>query len=370
MTTAKAIFRCILISTAIIHQGCAPVSSSSVDRPSSAGDEIGGPGGGSSSEQKSQQVVFPAGRPVDLLLVIDTSGSMEPDSSQLASRMTEFVQKLKDHGMDWQMCLTTTDVTDSQNTYPWDVAGETKYLLKKTDLDRLSGAQAIGVFTASVAALFKNGGSGDERGVAALYKHVASNSRRDQACYREGAVLSTIVLSDEDERSFGGNKKYYDSKESQPHGKGASFANLEKMDFPSEYLATAQALGVRNIISHSIMTDSVQCRNQQRANFDRDQVSVGHIGTVYRDLSVRTGGHVGSICDANYSRHLLDFADAINTSMNTILLECEPKMATLEVSSSGKVVGVDFTYSINGKRMVVQSQTSDAFDVNVQYFCK
>ena len=370
-------FAILLMVLSITFQGCAPVSSTSIPRAGEVGSGDGGgedpgnnPPGVPDDQLKVQSLSFSASRPVDIMLVIDNSLSMESDSLQLATRMSDFVRELKQRGMDWQMCLSTTNIEDSTNTYAWKVAGESKFLLSRSDLEGKTDSEAVGIFTNSVKALFSTAKSGDERGVAALYVHADSKNSRDQSCYRPGAVLSTIVLSDEDERSFGGNKKYFDSKDSEPRGNGVRFETLERIDYPVEYLKKTTELGIPNVISHSIITDSVQCRNQQRANFKNDGVSVGHIGTIYQELSRRTGGHVGSICDANYSRHLLDFADAIDNSLSSILLSCLPKVDTLEVSSPTKMVGVDFTFSLEGSRLNIRSLTNDAFDVDVKYYCR
>lgn len=380
-----------VMMAAIFAQGCAPVTSTSIPREGSQGGggvvDVPGTDPGTTDpghtdppttnpptnpggQEKTQNVAFAASRPVDIMLVIDNSQSMESDSLELASRMTDFVRELKQRGIDWQLCLTTTDVDDSTNTYAWKVGKTTKYQLKKNDLEGKTDREAVDIFTNSIRALFKVTGSGDERGVAALYRHAASKASRDQACYRKDAVLSTIVLSDEDERSYGGNRAYFDSKESQPHGPSAVFNKLEKEDLPSVYVDKIQSLGIRNLIAHSIITDSVSCRDQQRANYGKDGVSVGHIGTVYKELSRLTDGHVGSICDANYSRHLLDFADAIDTSFNSILLSCAPQSSSLAVTSPTKVVGRDFTFFLNGDRLEIRSYTDDAFNVEVKYTCQ
>lgn len=380
-----------VMMAAIFAQGCAPVTSTSIPREGSQGGggvvDVPGTDPGTTDpghtdppttnpptnpggQEKTQNVAFAASRPVDIMLVIDNSQSMESDSLELAARMTDFVRELKQRGIDWQLCLTTTDVDDNKNTYPWKVGKVTRHQLKKSDLEGKTDREAVDIFTNSIGALFKTIGSGDERGVAALYRHADSKSGLDRACYRPGAVLSTIILSDEDERSYGGNKAYFDSKDSQPHGPSAVFNKLEKDDQPSSYLEKVQSLGIRNVIAHSIITDSVQCRDKQRANYSSDGVSVGHIGTVYKELSRLTDGHVGSICDANYSRHLLDFADAIDTSFNSILLACVPQSGSLVVTSPTKVVGKDFSFFLSGDHLEIRSYTNDAFDVEVKYNCR
>ncbi|MCB0370011.1 MAG: hypothetical protein KDD45_11450, partial [Bdellovibrionales bacterium] len=46
---------------------------------------------------------------VDILIVIDNSGSMSYEQSEMAKRFSGFVESL--NGLDWQLGITTTDVT-------------------------------------------------------------------------------------------------------------------------------------------------------------------------------------------------------------------------------------------------------------------
>ena len=143
---------------------------------------------------------------LDILLVIDDSGSMYKDSSRLATKLKTFVDRLKNSNIDWQMCVTSTDTEYYQGRpIQWKV--DTKYKPSKSEesnhiLKKNSGD--LNQIFVDTMRFIGAGFNSDEQGIKAMNLSVQDNDRSN--CYRDKAALSVIVISDEDERSVGGNK--------------------------------------------------------------------------------------------------------------------------------------------------------------------
>ena len=148
-------------------------------------------------------------RQLDMLLVIDDSGSMRQYSSKLAARLNGFVNKLKNSGIDWQMCVTTTSAVDDSITIkkyktfgkgyygrpiPWQ-GGNSGHILRK------NSGNLNQIFIRTIDYLYTHhhgmGGNPHEQGIKAMNLSVQDNSRSN--CYRDKAALSVILISDEDE---------------------------------------------------------------------------------------------------------------------------------------------------------------------------
>ena len=144
---------------------------------------------------------------LDMLLVIDDSWSMQDDSSRLAAKLNGFVNKLKNSGIDWQMCVTTTSAEDylkRKGDYgrpiQWQ-GGNSGYILKKNsgDLNQIfiDTIDYLYDYTSRSVGGVLTGGSSAEEGIKAMNLSVQDNSRSN--CYRDKAALSVILISDENE---------------------------------------------------------------------------------------------------------------------------------------------------------------------------
>lgn len=259
----------------------------------------------------------PNNNKLDIILVIDNSGSMKDDSEKLASRLEGFIQNLSSSSIDWQACITTTDVgATSGKSLKWKT-GNGKVVINKMD------ANLSAIFADTIASFFESSGNGDERGVYALRKNLESIS--GSGCYRQGSLVSTIILSDEDERSVGEDKNYYkflvDSQQVGQSELDKQFKGLTDVDLPANYIADFRAkLPYNRLISNSIVipTGDRNCLDSQLTS------NPSFYGRVYEQLSQITGGAVGSICSNDYTATLEDFADTIKQAFAQVELDCTP----------------------------------------------
>lgn len=287
----------------------------------------------------TSEVVAYGNKQVDFLLVLDDSNSMKPELERLAAKLSNFMKSLEASDIDWQMCYTTTSGRASGKS---TIYGEPKawrsyqpgsaiptYLLKKgTDnLDQ--------VFTSTINNLALGSQlSYDERGIKATFENFKAGSPRNSpshSCYREGAAISVILISDEDERSLGG-----DAKNLKPNESAQSVLPLEPEDLPAVLISQAGlsfGSDVRFTFNSIIVKPGdLVCEKEQDAS-----ASPSHPGHYYAEISRLTEGGVGSICDADYSTQLNTFKDKIVNSMTHLVLQCAPIPSTLRVKIDGVV---------------------------------
>ena len=156
--------------------------------------------------------------------------------------------------------------------------------------------------------------SSEEQGIKAQYLMI--RDFKSSGCIRAEATLTTIVVSDEDEFSVAGNAAL-SSEQYRP---------LTPENYPDaliNFVKSTYDIGgfKKPFIWNSIIVkpgDSV-CEAAQDA-----QSSPSFPGTFYNQLSIKTGGHVGSICESDYTQSLKYIKDKAVNSMPGLTLECTP----------------------------------------------
>lgn len=320
-------------------------------------------------EHTYSEVVKPGNKQVDFLLVMDDSNSMLPDLKKLAASMSTFMSSLEASQIDWQMCLTTTrPLAKGKNTVwglplPWvnyNPAGSTPVTLLKKGASHLNT-----VFTSTVDSMTIGGpNSGDERAIKATYENFLQGSSHNSStnnCYRDGAAKSVIIISDEDERSVGGNKSKVKAKDAKE-----AYQPLEESDLPSHLLSSAQKLfgeEVRFTFNSIIVKPGdTTCETTQ----DKD-TSPSHPGSVYAEMSNLSGGGIGSICDQNFAASLNTFKDKIINSLSQISLQCDPDLTTLSVSIDDQVTT---QYQVLGNVLKFAAPLTEGTKLDLSYDCR
>lgn len=268
----------------------------------------------------STEIVAAGNKQVDFLLVLDDSNSMLPELKKLSARMATFVSFLEASQIDWQMCVTTTRSSNMGKYLSWKYyvpsSGTPAYVLKK------GSAGLARIFTSTINSIKIGGGdSGDERAIRAAYGSFESPG----PCYRPGAAISVIAISDEDERSVGGDRSLLKPKDAP-----SAYQVLEPEDLPANLLVRAQDSFGRNVrfTFNSIIVKSGDSECEKKQDGD---TSPSHPGKVYSAMSALTDGGIGSICDIDYSGSLNTFKDKIVNSLRQLVLQCDPVDGSLRV---------------------------------------
>lgn len=140
------------------------------------------------------QVTIPS---VDVLWVVDNSGSMAEEQKAIRENFPNFMEYFTDSGLDYHVGVVSTDMDAPQES------GKLQQDSSKSDryIDTSYGSdEAISSFQ-DRANLGINGSS-DERGKDAAYAALVNERDKTNAgFYRDDASLSVIILSDERDHS-------------------------------------------------------------------------------------------------------------------------------------------------------------------------
>ena len=248
---------------------------------------------------------------VDVLFVVDDSGSMSEDQENLATNFDSFLAAATTWGVDFHLGVVTTDVEDAAK------AG------------RLQGLPRF-VTATNASAFAKNvevgtSGSGTERGLEAarlalsppLTDDLGTACETDTGCpaptkcldgfcggpnrgfLRDTAALHVIFVSDEEDQSPKALTSYVDFLKGL---KGEGWGELVK--------------------AHAIVgTKSLDCG--------------ADVGERYIQAADATGGKVASICDPDFSEALGDLSGGIFGAQYKYHLSRFPEPTTLKVTVNG-----------------------------------
>ena len=283
---------------------------------------------------------------LDILVVVDDSGSMAQDNLKLAQRLKGFTDNLeKTCHVDWQICITTTDA-DYFKGRPIVWQGYNSHILKP-------GASNLHSIFVNTIKWIGYGWNNDEQGIKAMNLSVKDNY--NSQCFRQNAALSVVLISDEDERSVGG-----DSSLSQ-----LQYKPLETLNQPASFPQTiSQEFGNNKKFNvNSIIVKDANCKALQDA---QGAGAKSFYGKKYQALSIFTKGGVASICSSDYTSHLLLFVEKINQTMSSLQLECHPTQTpqvTINPLNSNQFI------SINGNEMIFTPVIRGPAEITGSYCC-
>ena len=335
----------------------------------------------------------------DILFVVDNSGSMYDDQTELAMRFPNFLNSIS--SLDYQIAITTTDVSSSPNNYdpnnPQLLARQDGRLIKFPDGNKFitkSTPSAQGLFEQTVKREeTKNCDnrtaacpSSDERGIYAVnYALNTAQARGNlgpQLFFRPDSHLALVFLSDENVRSdLGRITPYIPTDEDKPQ---TLIRSVEKI------FGTTKTFSVHPIVIQSKLTyansngqllnvDDVTCHREQLNQSNTSLTSMIRYGTWYEQLSLgKLGaedgsvinylgglvpGHAGSICAGNFTPIVSKIGQSIVKHSQVVSLACEPTDLVVTIGVS-RVDGNH--YSIDGNRLQLPSTCER---VKVTYKC-
>lgn len=237
------------------------------------------------STQFQQSALFEP-RKIDVLFVVDNSGSMFTSQTNLAQNFPSFINSFKDKGYDFRLAVTTTDafygdqflnvgcsictLQQTQFRSSSDVTGGVPIHILDNNTPNLED-----VFSATVKV--GTGGSGDERAFSSF--KAALDSPLNSGFHRPSAFLAIIIVSDSDDFSHDDinlNESY-----SQP--------TLHSINNYVDYLkrfTRGNSTTDFSVSTIGVLDDT--CKNL--LNQERK------ISTRYMELSDATGGTKNSLC--------------------------------------------------------------------------
>lgn len=276
-----------------------------------------------STRPVTQPLTVTVNNKADVLVVMDNSISMDYERSHFASSLANLTTVMS--GLDWQIGVVTTEIGDPNLPETCTKLGCTDKTAKDGRLVQISSSigyvlkksQANATTQAALGSLLKaipaGTASGAEQGIKATYRSIEriadSNSVNspNRTLFRNDAVLSVIIVSDENESPTS----------SEYRNDADALIGLIKAKWPSKPFA------VHSIIVRPGDTACI-----------KSPVNVGseEPGDAYANLTAKTGGILGSVCEADYSAQLASIGKATVDQVNTATLECAP----LDTNKDGK----------------------------------
>ena len=270
----------------------------------------------------TQSLLVRDDRKVDVLIVIDNSGSMQYEQQSMGSRVKNMLSVLQ--GLDYRVAVTTTDPSATH------ISNKGKYY-GDGDLIPMEGPaagklwidstmdQSVAQQSLSQTLQRPEKGSGIEQGIRAAYRFIEKATTIVGGVpaipfFREGANFATLVISDEDESD-----------------------NTDKND-PAHLLSliSSKFNNQKAFSWHSIITKpgDTACKNTYGATY----------GERYKKISELTGGIVGSVCEADYAAQVQGIAEEIRNLIKNITLTCEPlSTVPIKVTRNGSNYAIPFT---------------------------
>ncbi|MBN2361706.1 MAG: choice-of-anchor D domain-containing protein [Deltaproteobacteria bacterium] len=261
---------------------------------------------------------------VDILFVVDNSGSMADNQDNLAANFNRFIRAADFRGLqvDFQIGVTTTDLDGDQGA-GGRLVGSPRILNRNSyDLE--------GSFTASVRQGVE--GSGWEQGLAAAFAALSPPLVDDPAYnlgfLRPEAALAVVVVSDEDDQS------------PQPVAFYAGFL---------DGLKASAAAEAPPVLFNAVTGGSGGCQSDSNAASPAPR---------YQEMVALTGGRSMSICAVDWGEELEELGTTIFLAATTrFQLSGRPQPGSISVSVNGvQVPASQYRYDAASQTVIFDAE--------------
>lgn len=287
------------------------------------------------TKKVAQEVVVDNYKKVDVLFVIDNSGSMQYEQQSMAQRTSHFLSVIR--GLDYQIGITTTD--------PNNIAlgdgrlipiknGNGRYIIDSTQDEATAQSQLSQTLQRSET------GSGVEQGIRAVYRAVErykANESTMRSFMRDGAQLAVVLISDEDES----DNTVKNDPQSLLNLISGTWTNQKRFSF------------------HSIITrpGDTACRSTYGYSY----------GERYKIITDLTGGILGNVCEMDYATQVTGIAEGVRNLLKTLTLQCSPLNGyPVTIKKDGVVINP--TYTVEGVNLKFSTEL-DPGKYAIDYTC-
>lgn len=271
------------------------------------------PGFSVNAKSDSFQQAYTRNDKIDLLFIVDNSGSMDEEQANLSASFNNFIGEFTDKELNFQIGVISTDTVTTAAHWTnspynnFNNSGRGTLLYRKT-----SGYQKILTSfmpDATVKTQFANNvligtnGSGAESGIlsATQFLDTARLAGWNNGFIRSDAFLSIIVVSDEDESYGNTNSTYIKNNTTDKNARINGF--LAALD-------TAKGVvdGDRSRIRFDavVATDFSFCNNAVPGSV----ISASAVGTVYMEVAQTLSGVSVPVC-TDFSSAIADIAEEL-----------------------------------------------------------
>lgn len=280
----------------------------------------------------------------DILFIVDTSGSMAYEQSQIRARFSTFIDSLKN--IDWRVGIATALIHNLAE-YPGSGGNLVPF---GDEIDAplfidFSTPRAHELFARTIrrpksCALQKGLDDCDDHERAIYQANLIINRQDRHQFFRQGSEVNIVIVSDEDERSNG--------------------QNLEPLDEPEYLIQNAKSLGARSFTVHVIINrpDDKKCLDGQGVEY----------GRVYRRVAELTGGVIGDVCATDYAQQLRSIAGAIQQAAQSLDMPCRLQEAPLV--STVPVLDPSYNFVIQNNKLTFNKPVPGGTKIFVEGVCR
>lgn len=253
---------------------------------------------------------------IDILILIDNSGSMEEEQLNLSDKLTSLLADLSE--VDWQINVITTD-NSCQRSPELPLTPDTENM------------ESIFVDAVRAGTL----GSGYEMALARTLDHLQGQCTTYPAWKRDNTDFALLIVSDEDEDTY-----------SSYHNQGALFMSEMK----SLGYVGGKTFKTYGIVGHP----------------DEPCPSAFDVAHTYADVIDLSDGLWGSICDADYSDTLAAISRDIRLNLKTDFpLRFTPVLTTIKLQLDGNAYAGNWT--LVGQRIILSESLPEGSTLVVTY---
>lgn len=237
---------------------------------------------------------------LDILWVIDNSGSMQPFQDELSNGVNSFINDFVTYGYDFHLATTTTEAyRPGKDQFFAGNSSNPQHILTSSTPDLINQFK--------LNAKPGTSGSGNEQGMASI--EAALNSQHNQGFLRDESFMAIIILSDEEDNS--------------------PKTNDQHIDYLDTLTGTTGGYRRYNVSNISVL-DLNNCTGH----------AVSEVGQRYQDLSAATDGITADICEDDYTNLLGEIQTKITTLSTQFYLSRFPVPETIVIKLSQTCNGV------------------------------
>jgi hypothetical protein len=315
---------------------------------------------------------FRSQKQLDILWIIDSSGSMEQEQSFVQQSLPKFYEVLTLAEIDFQLAVTNADVcikpmtsvSLDQRVCPVDennvpMSSHRRGTFFGNDKQVISSSDLLGLELFREYIDVGTNGSGFEHGLkAAELGLLKSYNGQNQKLMRDDSHLAIIVVSDEEDDGIGlsmtneqginyvaQNKTYF------------RYTHLDFIDFVSTY-KSANDFSI-SAIAATRGPDGKICESQHAKPLEE--------GTQYFKAAESTGGVLKSICETNWEDSLAEIAEKLNQRLESFRLKSTPIAKTIKVYINNDLSNQwEYIKSTNSIK-ITQSMPSAETSIRIEY---
>jgi len=312
------------------------------------------------SQSFSQSVATFSTKKIDILWVIDNSGSMQTSQANLSTNFTAFIKQFQTLGVDYHMAVTTTDAYLADPSFNNGLSAYNATNAKFRDgFTGTYGLGHSGVFVMTPANLTNSifqmnmsqgtAGSGDERAFSSVISALNDTTNIASGFRRPDAFLSIIMLSDEDD--FSGTASFYDHFVSSTsptyvgdHNYTVAAPELQTVSYYVGLLDTYVGNHTNYSVS-AMYADTAACIATLNATAPNP---ARIIAQRMPQMVAATNGVAGSLC-GDFATNLTNITTSVVEAASVFTLSTVPNVSTISVTVNGVAVPNDptngWTYS-------------------------